>query len=166
MIFQQTTGARTVSPEAIGQIAGQLAGSAGNIALGPLGGQIGRKVAHEVSGFPPIWTTVRLTIFADGRFDGKVVCNSLFPSMSFYEMRAVMGAAAGKGGGTATVSRANTSYNQIGATYDARPSLDRWKTEGWGTLAPNASGPSPGNPWGYRKQDLTMRPTTSEQRIV
>lgn len=152
VIFTQTVGARTVSPEVIGQAAGAAAGGVLLPIVGPI---IGRKVAHQVSGFPPIWTTISLTLYADGRTDAKVVCNSLFPSMNFYTLR----------GGTAA-KRESSSYELKGQSYDAVPNLKNWETNGWGKLSQNASGPSPGNPWGFAKSDLAVRPVDSGRRTV
>lgn len=153
VFFQQTVGARTVSPEVIAQMVG---GAAGILTGVPFGDKIGRKVSHEFFGFPPIWTTLTLTMFADGRSEGAVLCHSLFPSMSYYALR----------GGGGDSSRETSSYNLVGRPYDARENLDRWKTDGWGSLPTVPSGPSRGNPWDLKKSDLTVRPVDSGRRIV
>jgi hypothetical protein len=159
IIFKQTTGARTVSPEVIGEFGGGVVG-------GPLLGRyIGRKIAHALSGFPPIWTMLKLTLFADGRSETQVVAHSLFPSMSFYRPTAAAGAAVGRGA-TPSVPRQLSTYMLVGSAYDARPKLEAWKTDGWGPLPENPSGPTKGNPWGYKQEDLTIRDTDSDTRVV
>jgi hypothetical protein len=158
IIFRQTLGARTVSPEVIGEWAG--AGGAGF--LGPVGPvlvpitrRIGRAAAHAVSGFPPIWTTLQLTLFLDGRSEGKVLQHSLFPSMSFYTRPDVYRGQ----------PRIASVYQIVGKAYDAVPELDHWKVHGWGPQH-NDPGPCEGNPWGYTKDQLTIRPVASQTRIV
>jgi len=152
VVFQQTVGARTVSPEKFGEIVGALEGPP---ILIPITEKIGRKVAHALMGFPPIWTTIQLTMFADGRSEGKVLRYSLFPSMSFYtHPDESMGQ-----------PRISSSYQLVGDSYDAVQELDDWKVHGWGSLQ-NGSGPCKGNPWGYSKDDLTIRPVAAETRIV
>ncbi len=161
IIFQQTAGARTVSPEVIAEAAGASAGG-GFLSplLGPIvgpivGDRIGRKMGHAL-GFPPIWTTLQLTVFADGRSEGAVLCHSLFPSMNFYAHV----------GGTAGMPRITASYQLVGTSYDAVSHLEEWKANGWGALRANPTGPCPGNPWGYNKDDLTIRDVDSATRIV
>jgi hypothetical protein len=151
-VFQQTAGARTVSPEVIGE----LAGVGGRLLGIPIPPEASRYVAHQLSGFPPIWTTLQLTLFTDGRFSASVVSHSLFPSMSFY-MPAI---------DRDTVSRVTTMYSLQGKAFDAVPNLERWKADGWGSLSPGASGPSSGNPWGFNKNDLTVAPSDSSVRVV
>jgi hypothetical protein len=154
--FEQTVGARTVSPEVIAETVGSIAGG---LAGGPLGGyigdKIGRKVGHEFVGFPPIWTTLRLSIFTDGRCAGSVLCHSLFPSMNCYAIRT----------GSKNI-REISNYDIVGVPYDACPNLDKWKDQGWGEMPETPSGPSKGNPWSLKKTDLTIRPTTSDTRKV
>lgn len=152
VVFEQTLGARTVSPEVIGGVVG--AAAAGPILI-PIGYREGRKVAHELSGFPPIWTTIQLTLFADGRSEGKVLRHSLFPSMNFYTRTVESG----------DLARISSTYQLVGHSYDAVPELDHWKKHGWGKLH-NDPGPCEGNPWGYSKNDLTIRPVAAETRIV
>jgi hypothetical protein len=159
VVFEQTVGARTVSPEVIGQ----AVGTGGPLVyppplwpLIPITRRLGRAVAHALSGFPPIWTVIQMTVFADGHSEAKVLRNSLFPSMNFYTRAA---ADFGK-------PRISTNYNLAGSSYDAVLALDRWKTDGWGTLAAGASGPSPGNPWNYSKSDLTIRDEAERQTAI
>jgi hypothetical protein len=155
VVFRQTIGARTVSPEVIGQEAGGVGGGFVNPLLIPITRRIGRAAAHALSGFPPIWTTIELTMFVDGRSEGKVLQHSLFPSMNFYTRPDQF-----KG-----QARIASSYQQVGASYDAVPELDHWKVHGWGQLH-NDVGPCEGNPWGYTRDDLTLRPVASGTRIV
>jgi hypothetical protein len=154
VVFRQTLGARTVSPEVIGQEAGTVMG-AGFPVLIPIARKIGRAAAHALQGFPPIWTTLELTMFADGRSEGKVLQHSLFPSMNFYTRPDVF-----KG-----QPRISSVYQLVGKSYDAVPELDHWKVHGWGMLH-NDPGPCEGNPWGYNREDLTIRPVVSATRIV
>ena len=147
-VFRQTVGARTVSPEVIAQVGGIVTGV-------PFGGKIARKVAHEFFGYPPIWTTLQLTLFADGRSEGVVLCHSLFPSMNFYA----------RPRGSASAPRMTSNYNLVGPAYDALPHLDEWESRGWGPPQ-NKSGPCEGNPWGLKKTDLTVRPVDPGRRTV
>jgi hypothetical protein len=170
MVFEQTAGARTVSPEVIGQFVGGavpivVAPPGVGWQISPITRKIGRAVAHEFSGFPPIWTRLRLTVFPDGRSEGQVLSYSLFPSMSFYVLTVAAAATAG-GSATSAMRADRTFYDLSGAPYDARPNLDRWKTEGWGELQAKPSGACRGNPWGYSKNDLTRRPTRTDTRII
>jgi hypothetical protein len=155
--FRQITGARTVSPELIGEFVGAGVGAGAGGGLLPVAARIGRKVAHEFLGFPPIWTTLALTIFADGRSEGAVVCHSLFPSMSYYAMDVIPGVA---------TRREVSVFELVGRPYDAVANLDRWKKDGWGSLPASPSGPCGGNPWGLTKGDLTVRPLDSDRRVV
>jgi hypothetical protein len=154
VVFQQTIGARTVSPEVIGQRVGFVLGI-GNAVPIPIARKIGRAAAHALQGFPPIWTTLELTMFADGRSEGKVLQHSLFPSMNFYTRPDVF-----KG-----QPRLSSVYQLVGKPYDAVPELDRWNVHGWGVLHRDP-GPCEGNPWGYNKEDLTIRPVVSATKIV
>jgi hypothetical protein len=161
VIFQQIAGARTVSPEVIAEAAGATAGGGlltpflGPV-VGPIvGDRIGRKMGHAL-GFPPIWTILQLTVYADGRSEGAVLCNSLFPSMNYYAHV----------GGTAGLPRMTSSYQLVGTSYDAVPHLDDWKANGWGALRGTQTGPCAGNPWGLKKEDLTIREVDSNTRIV
>ncbi len=154
VIFRQTTGARTVSPEVIGGFVGELSGG---IVTGPFFRKIGRGIAHRLVGFPPIWTTLQMTLYADCRWEGSVVGYSLFPSMNYYQPNVST---------TVSVKRESSSYSLVGFSYDAVSNLDNWKVNGWGPLYPSISGPSKGNPWGLRREDLTLGPSTSATRIA
>lgn len=136
-------------------IAETTGAGAGILTNVPFADKIARKVAHEFFGFPPIWTTLELTLFADGRSEGKILCHSLFPSMNFYA----------RPGGTTSVPGRTSNYNLVGQPYDAVAHLDEWKSRGWGPLQ-NKSGPCEGNPWGLKKSDLTVRPVDSGRRVV
>jgi hypothetical protein len=169
-IFSQTVGARTVSPEVFGERGGRAAeaivemvsiaaGAGVGSSGGAIGDKIGRKVAHYLKGYPPIWTTVKLTLFADGGSKGAVVRHSLFPSMSYYAIQPV---------GGAYVAREHSSFKLAGPTYDVHTPEDaaKWNTDGWGSVPGSQSGPSRGNPWGRSKTDLTGRPVDSEIRTA
>lgn len=155
VVFRQTIGARTVSPEVIGEGLGGVGGGFVSPILTPITQRIGRAAAHALSGFPPIWTTIQLTMFADGRSEGKVLQHSLFPSMNFYT----------RPDESRGQPRISSGYQLVGKSYDAVPELDHWKVHGWGMLH-NDPGPAEGNPWGYSKADLTIRPVVSATRIV
>jgi hypothetical protein len=134
--FTQIIGARTQSPEVIGGIVGGVVG-------GVAGGYVGEKVAHKVSGFPPIWSQLRLKIFNDGRFEVQLLQHSLFPSLTLYKVRLD---GASQSNNYDRVSIVGASY------YDAVPSLENWKKEGWGPVRGGLiSGPTAGNPWGVDK---------------
>jgi len=131
--FTQIIGARTQSPEVIGGIVGGVVG-------GVVGGYVGEKVAHSVSGFAPIWSQLRLKIFDDGRFEVHLLQHSLFPSLTLYKVR-LQGA--NQSNDYDRVSIVGASY------YNAVPSLEKWKKEGWGPVRGGPiSGPTAGNPWG------------------
>lgn len=152
VVFRQTVGARTVSPEVMGQRIGAGEGvNLGGFVGIPVGAKVGRAVAHKLLGYPPIWTTLQLTIFIDGRSEGKVVRHSLFPSMNFYTRPDEC-----KG-----QPRISSYYEQVGKSYDAVPAQDHWEKDGWGKLDDRFGGPCEGNPWGYSKDDLTMRPAAA-----
>lgn len=140
--FTQIVGARTESPEVIG---GKVGGVLSGPILGPVGRYVGEKVARAVSGFPPIWSELRMKIFNDGRFQAELLRYSLFPSLTFYKVRLD---AAGKH--TTNYERFNVTSTD--AFYDAVPSLDKWKEQGWGPISgANSTGPTAGNPWEFKK---------------
>jgi hypothetical protein len=130
--FIQMLGARTQSPEKIGGI------------FGPLGNIFASAVVH----FPPIWTELQLMIYNDGRFEGRVLRHSIFPSMTFYVL-----------GNDPTSAPSALLYRTPvptgGQFYNAVPNLDRWKREGWGDIRGTNPGPTPGNPWGMAESVLT-----------
>ena len=152
MVFKQTVGARTVSAETIGEDAGLvLSGVLSSFVFK----KVGRAVAHALMGYPPIWTTLQLTMYADGRSEGVVLCNSLFPSMNSYT----------HSGGTAGMPRLVSVYKQRGISYNAVPRLGDWQTGGWGALR-GSTGPCGGNPWGLSKDDLTIREVAPGKKMA
>ena len=106
--FEQTVGARTISAAVIGggvgvvggMIAGAKIGGAGGAFFGGVGavpGAIGGALVGGVTGyfagtavanravnFPPIWTKMKLKLFANGDKECEVIEHSLFPSQSYY----------------------------------------------------------------------------------
>ena len=139
--FVQTVGARTHSPEVIGGVVGGGVGGgvvvvAGRVLTrlplpGPwglatkgagigLGYLVGRETAEENFALPPIWTTISLKVYADGKTEQKVVKHSLFPSMSFFRQ-----------------TKDPSLYVRARPVYDAMEFLETWKRSGWGE----------GNPW-------------------
>lgn len=140
--FTQIVGARTESPEVIG---GTVGGLMGGPILGPITRKVGEKVAHAVTGFPPIWSELRMKIFNDGRVQVDLLRYSLFPSLTFYKLRLD---AAGKP--TTNYDRFNVTLTDV--FYDAVPNLDKWKEKGWGPIkGTTATGPTEGNPWEFKK---------------
>jgi hypothetical protein len=113
--FTQLLGARTESPDPIG-------------------------CAHTNTHFPPIWTELELKLYNDGRLEGNVVRQSLFPSMSFYISENEPVAAP-----DALLNRAPIPGGA--QFYNAVPHLDRWQRAGWGPIRGRTPGPSAGNPW-------------------
>lgn len=123
VIFKQLVGARTRSPEVLG-----------GMAYGPLGNILGGLATS----FPPIWTELELSIYNDGRFEGRLLQYSIFPSVSLYitDLSAL---------GWTYTRRAIQGMQY----YDASTQLGRWEREGWGTRSSSTSlGPVAGNPWG------------------
>jgi hypothetical protein len=131
--FSQIVGCRTKSPETIGTIVGGVVGGA--YALNPIGGAVaGRMAASKISGFPPIWSEIRIKIYDNGTTEAEVVRHSLFPSLTFYKLRQ---------GEKVSYEKSkfdNQSY------FNAIPNLKRWETEGWGATR-GSSGAIAGNPW-------------------
>jgi hypothetical protein len=119
VVFKQTVGASTKTPEKIGLL---------------LGGFLGATLAHAIEGFPPIWTELILRIFPDGTAQAQFLRHSLFPSVSFYaEPSHVLG----------------PNFFKARPNFDGVPTLNRWQAEGWGTLKSSGpTGPVGGNPWG------------------
>lgn len=143
--FTQIVGARTESPEVIGKMVG---GTVGDIIIpggGVVGRYIGEKSARAITGFPPIWSQLRLKIFNDGRFEVELLQHSLFPSLTFYKVLLDTG-----GKQTNDYDRANVTSGAI--FYDAIPNLEKWKTDGWGLVrGGSGTGPTSGNPWYVQK---------------
>jgi len=163
--FSQTVGCKTHSPETIGQkqavktVDGILGITPGW--GGPIGGQIeqqaaelGEKVAQNFRVFPPIWTTLELTISSDGGFTGELVAHSLFPSNSFYQQKY-----------SVELLTYNTTNYELMQSFDGRPNIDEWRKKGWGAMHVYPSGPSGGNPWGVPDprfiagHDIPIRPS-------
>lgn len=148
--FEQTTGARTVSPGIIGGGVGGLVGAAGGAYLGfKLGGATGTFfgglgavpgaiiggvggalvgyatgtiAANRLTNFPPIWTRITLRLFADGQRDCALLQHSHFPSNHFYcDMR------------------------QVSRYIALAPEQTNWENGGWGG----------GNPWGISRPLVT-----------
>jgi hypothetical protein len=152
--FTQVTGARTISPEIIGAGGGVAAGAAAGAGIGVwflgwgalpgaaiggiIGGLTGEAVAHDITGFPPIWSEIKISIFNDGRITYELLPHSLFPSLTFFTPAPKI-----------ENTYVRTPVNATGLTYyDGMPNLNRWKTEGWGPIQKGSvSGPTPGNPW-------------------
>jgi hypothetical protein len=133
--FSQIIGARTESPEVIGK-------TVGNAVLPYLGGRIGEAVAHAITGFPPIWSELEITIWKDGRTESKVISHSLFPSVTFYTPTLATSPEMG--------SYSRTSFN--GANYyNGVPNLENWKKLGWGPRTAGSQLARGGNPWDIKK---------------
>jgi outer membrane lipoprotein SlyB len=157
VIFRQITGARTVSPEVIGESlgtgAGVFAGGVGGFAIagppgaivgGIVGGIVGyfggQTAAHQITGFPPIWSILEIKINNTGYPEDKLVQHSIFPSVTYYAQT------------DSTVVRGERYARAY--YYDARKELElpKWKDKGWGNFQ-NSSGPVGlgGNPWNISK---------------
>jgi hypothetical protein len=145
--FKQTVGARTQSPEILAERMG-----------GPFGSVISRGIAEEAFALPPIWTELELTIYYDGRYAGKLLRHSLFPSISFYygsKIMKLLGAevvsSPGPGGlplGVIVDLEDTGKFYYKMSDYDAVLKLKNWKDRGWGPLRDAyPSGPVGGNPW-------------------
>lgn len=163
--FKQIVGCRTESPEKIGRAvggavgvgAGALGGAKVGAGIGTIGGLpgvavggvigtvvggyvgyvAGREVAELATAYPPIWTELELTVNADGSTSQRVISHSLFPSMTFYALRAV-----------ADSSASNTLFFRE-VFYDGVPNLEKWKKKGWGLANQiHRSNATEGNPWG------------------
>jgi hypothetical protein len=129
VVFTQIVGAQTKSPEL----------------LGGLVGPIGELVAHNVSGFPPIWTELQLSMYSDGTFDTKILRYSIFPSINAY--REVFIFEKDPITGKRFFWKPKGDYSPI-HKYDAVPHLEEWKKRGWGRITDAAkSGPVGGNPF-------------------
>jgi hypothetical protein len=120
-VFRQLVGCRTVSPETIGSTVGGIFG-------GPIGARLGKEAAEYMSAFPPIWTEIEITIYADGNWTHQLIQHSIFPSVSYYAIN-------------------DFGVFERQGTYDAVPNLEMWKRDGWGPMIPGKGGPTPGNPW-------------------
>lgn len=152
-VFTQTVGARTVSPEKIGRIAGALAGGAAGTAISPgigtvvgaVGGYFtGETVAHQVTGFPPIWSKLQIRIFVDGTAEVQLVQHSIFPSLTLYEQlesTSVLGL---------NYARVSRQIDRVYYNATKEVQLPDWKENGWGEAAGTA-GPCKGNPWSLAK---------------
>jgi hypothetical protein len=129
--FRQIAGARTVSPETIGAVAGAFIG-------GVPGYFIGQTAAHQITGFPPIWSILEITIDYSGYPQSKMISHSIFPSLTYYTEERVCAVSDEK------YSRADY--------YDATKEIElsKWKDVGWGPLS-SSNKASGGNPWGITK---------------
>lgn len=111
--FDQVVGARTRAAGVAGRTVGasigvaggafagaKLGGAGGSLfgPLGTLGGAVlggivggaagffaGLGVANTITNFPPIWTKLRLKLFADGTKDKQIINHSIFPSSHYYQ---------------------------------------------------------------------------------
>lgn len=143
--FRQVVGARTVSAEHYGKRVGlglsiaffPLSG------LGVVGSAIagwfgGGTAAHQIIGFPPIWSILEIRLFSSGYAEETLVQHSIFPSLTYFV----------QGGVTAERDKI---YKRR-SIYDARKEIElpKWQENGWGQIQ-GASGPSKGNPWGAEK---------------
>jgi hypothetical protein len=163
--FTQVVGARTVSPEVVGAgggvvggaIAGGLIGSAvpvvgtavGAIAGGLVGLFAGEAVAHQVTGFPPIWTKIQIRLGFDGSVEAELLQHSLFPSMTFYARELHLP------GANPSRSFDLVGQSPAGATYynaTKAVQLPAWQARGWGKQSvKTVKGPTDGNPWSIEK---------------
>ena len=151
--FTQAIGCRTESPEVIGTGVGGVGGTLVGGVFGPMGSlagygagrHVGGKVAREVTGFPPIWSQLRLKLFNDGRFEVELLQHSFFPSLTFYKVRL-------DGAGNQTNDYDKVNVTSGAGFYNAVPNLERWKANGWGAIRGGSGvGPTEGNPYNMHK---------------
>lgn len=111
---------------------------------GPIVGEI---VAHQASGFPPIWSKLQIRIYNDGRTETLLLQHSLFPSLTWYSQKIDAMARPEETFVRVNHPSGETYYN---TTKDVH--LPKWKNWGWGNLqAKSTPGPTRGNPWGITK---------------
>lgn len=149
--FDQTVGARTVSPAKIaagvGTGVGVLAGIWAGVKIGGITGGIfgegigaipgaiiggiiggvagffaGSTAGNVIFNFPPIWTRLKLRLMADGRKTCNEVEHSIFPSSTYY-----------------------CNLSAIDHYSALAPEQAKWGDAGWGA----------GNPWGAEKPIAT-----------
>jgi hypothetical protein len=143
--YKQLVGCRTKSPEVIAEIVGMGAGYAISPVLYPIigrkvGREVGRELVEEFLVFPPIWTELSLTIYADGRSEGAMLRHSDFPSNCFY----------------LNPNNSSNDFNRH-SIYDARSRKDYWLAHGWGRGNPwNIPNPTG---WGDNRRASLRRPT-------
>lgn len=161
MIFTQTVGARTVSPETAGRVVGAVSGQSIGLLLGmrlglgatlaeigrATGEQVGLAVAKWIVTFPPIWSTVRVTIPAKGDTSCNIMRHSLFPCVTFYKQPAITA----RPGSNELLDKMKQPFEIVGnAPHYSATELDmqRWLNMGWDKMGQN---PELGNPWGIKK---------------
>ena len=160
--FRQLVGCKTRTPETIGIIAGAAVGGRIGVGVGAvagapfagvgsgpgaviggvggaaIGGYAGYKAARAIQSFPPIWTELELCIYRDGRFSGRVLKHSLFPSHNFYiqdfDFNKPM----------------NPDVHSVFSRFDGVPNYKEWYDNGWGPLQEGV-GPCRGNPFNETK---------------
>ncbi|HEY4183908.1 MAG TPA: hypothetical protein VGP07_02520 [Polyangia bacterium] len=89
---------------------------------------LGKEAAEYVSAFPPIWTEIEMTVYANGEWTHQLIQHSLFPSVSYYAINEF------------------GLFERQGKSYDAVSNLERWKNDGWGPVLPGKGGPTAGKP--------------------
>jgi hypothetical protein len=121
--FRQLVGCRTQAPELVGGGVGETLLSIFGDRMAASGRELGKALARFGPIFPPIWTELSLTVKKDGSHSSRVVCHSLFPSMTYYE------------------GITETAFERVASEYyDGTASrFDDWFLHGWGA----------GNPWGF-----------------
>lgn len=120
--FEQVTGARTVSAGVLGGAVGSVVASETGFDPGA-GKKLGSAAANLITNFPPIWTRLKLRLFANGKRHGELSEHSTFPSITFY-----------------------ADFSQVGNSYGAgKAAQETWAEEGWDSGNPwAASRPSAG----------------------
>jgi hypothetical protein len=169
--FTLLVGARTHSPETIGRATGETAGAVAGSPLplppgvGPaigrkVGGWVGNAIAAKTLAFPPIWTEVELTIYADGTATGKLLRHSAFPSVSFY-LQPPVNLRPGIVGNLRTrpapwvplTVLPDSYWQETASSYDGdKAKLAHWKKNGWGPTS-GTGGARDGNPWGLTEPE-------------
>ena len=134
---QSTVGARTTAPEVgLGCAIGSISGFAMASIPGALDGCVlGANVLGDSRVvFPPIWTTLSITVAPSGDCEFKLHRHSLFPNHSVY-MRMPTGDL-----------DPTTPFDLI-QKVDQHNNVELWRQNGWGSLEESGFG----NPWGIKK---------------
>lgn len=168
--FTQIVGARTHSPETVGEGAGTLIGAGAGFGVaavsapflatplaplavvGVIGGAgvgylAGKFSAKKIFSYPPIWSELVLKFYGAGTMDAQVMRHSLFPSLTAFRQDGE------------PKTRPASSLHRVpsvtgSAYYDANANLPAWQSRGWGAWRGGSIGPTPGNPWGAELSDF------------
>lgn len=110
--FVQTVGSRTKTNEDVGDLFHL------------------RKPADQFS-LPPIWSTLRLSIYSNGMACGELLYHSLFPSVWFFVQS----------------SDNPEKYHLFGRYHGTKDKMFKWYSGGFGPIGDLKIGENYGNPW-------------------